>query len=83
MAADLSVQATHTIHGAAPANGRYAMLKLSDGSFGFSRPRASNWSSVMPSFFWHRHRDILDEGRGETVKAGGHCLWVVKRFPLE
>ena len=49
------------------------MLKFSDESFGFWRPRASKSWSVMPSFCLGVSAEVLlDEGRSETVKAGGH-----------
>ena len=56
-----------------PRIARYAMLKLSDESFGFWRPSASKSWSVMPSFCSRITTEVLlDEGRSETVKAGGH-----------
>ena len=49
------------------------MLKGSDGSFGFWRPRASKSWREMPSCLLGIATEVLlDESRSETVKAGGH-----------
>ena len=49
------------------------MLKGSDESFGFWRPRASKSWREMPSLLLGITTEVLlDERRSETVKAGGH-----------
>ena len=49
------------------------MLKLSDESFGFWRPRASKSWTVMKLILGIPGQVLLDERRRETVKTGGHC----------
>ena len=49
------------------------MLKLSDESFGFWRPRASkSWSGDAELLLGIPTEVLLDESRSEAVKAGGH-----------
>ena len=74
MAADLSVQATHTIHGAAPANGQVRHVETLRRVVRFLAAQGKQLVQRDAEFLLGIGTEIfLDEGRGETVKAGGHC----------
>src|SRR5487761_1161780 len=58
------------------------MLKLSDESFGFSRPKASKSWSVMPSFFSAYPPRCCSMRAGvKRSKPAATAVCVVKRFP--
>ena len=57
-----------------PRTARYARLKLSDGSFGFCRPKASNVVELdTEPLLGVTAEVLLDKGRSEAVKTVGHC----------
>ena len=49
------------------------MLKPSDGSSGFRRPKASKSCSVMPNCSGIADQVLLDETGRETVESSRHC----------
>ena len=78
---DLPVQATHAIDRTAPADPTYAILRISDVSFGFWRPRASKSWTVMPSSLGRTNRGMLNEGWRKRSKPAATAVRAVKRLP--
>ena len=58
------------------------MLKGSDASFGFWRPKRQQFLEGDAELLLGIAAEVLlHQCRSETVKTGGHRVWVVKRFP--
>jgi len=65
-----------------PRIARYAMLKCSDESVGFSRPRASKSLSAMPSFCWAYPPRYCSMSEGaKRSKPAASAVCVVNRLP--